>query len=119
MSVTGWLKCLTAGRYPTVPPARAQELVRQRRAVLLDVREEHEWRAGHAHGARHVPLGVLSARLGELPDDRPVVTMCAHGMRSARAARLLSRAGREVYNLRGGMHAWTAAGLPTTTRRRR
>lgn len=118
MSLTRWLKNLVAGPYPSVPAARAAELVRDGGAVLLDVREDHEWRAGHAPGARHIPLGALPDRLAELPDGVPLVTACAHGLRSARAARLLARTGREVYNLRGGMHAWAAAGLPTTVDRR-
>jgi rhodanese-related sulfurtransferase len=98
--------------YSTIPASRAQELIQQRRAVLLDVRETAEWNSGHAPNARHIPLGALAARLGELPTGRPVVAVCQSGRRSARAARLLARHGHEVYNLRGGMHAWAGAGLP-------
>ena len=67
---------------------------------------------GHAPRARHVPLGQLDRRLGELPSGRPIVTVCRSGNRSARAAALLARDGREVSNLTGGMRAWARAGLP-------
>jgi rhodanese-related sulfurtransferase len=107
-----FLSRLFARPYRTIDPAEAQEMVRQRRAVLVDVRERHEWQSGHAQGARHIPLGSLTERAGELPANRPLVTVCASGMRSRRAAGLLAAVGHEVYNLRGGMHAWAAAGLP-------
>jgi rhodanese-related sulfurtransferase len=67
---------------------------------------------GTRPNARHIPLGALPARLSELPTGRPVVAVCQSGLRSARAARVLARAGHEVYNLRGGMRAWAGAGLP-------
>jgi rhodanese-related sulfurtransferase len=83
-------------------------------ALILDVREADEWRSGHAPGAKHVPLGQLPARLAELPRDRDVIAMCRSGMRSARATGVLRDAGfTHVFNLSGGIAAWTAAGLPT------
>ena len=83
-------------------------------ALILDVREPDEWRTGHAPGAKHVPLGQLPARLAELPRDRDVIAMCRSGMRSARATGVLRDAGfTHVFNLSGGIAAWTAAGLPT------
>jgi len=84
-------------------------------AVLLDVREQTEWHAGHAPGARHVPLGNLEGMLGALPRDRRVVVVCRSGNRSARATALLVRSGFEAVNLNGGMRAWAAAGLPVET----
>lgn len=95
--------------YRTVGPQEAAALI-DAGGLLLDVREASEWRAGHAAKARHIPLGELARRLGEVPTDRPVVTVCRSGMRSRQAAALLARTGRQVLNLRGGMHAWTAAG---------
>ena len=80
-------------------------------AILLDVREPHEWASGHAQGARHIPLGQLGQRQRELPAGRPIITVCRSGGRSARAAALLAE-GREVANLRGGMRAWVASDLP-------
>jgi rhodanese-related sulfurtransferase len=66
--------------------------------------------------ARHIPLNQISRRAGELPKGRAVVTICRSGARSARAAALLARQGREVSNLSGGMRAWARAGLPVVAR---
>jgi len=85
-------------------------------AVLLDVREPHEWQAGHAPRARHIPLSQLPRRAGEVPRGRAVVTVCRSGARSARVATMLAREGREVSNLSGGMHAWARAGLPVVAK---
>lgn len=106
----GWLSRLFQGR-PKVGPQQARELL-ARGAILLDVRENAEWRAGHAPEARHIPLSRLQARMGDAPPNRTLVTVCRSGARSARAAALLARQGRDVRNLTGGMHAWARAGLP-------
>jgi rhodanese-related sulfurtransferase len=100
------------GRKEGVDPATAAELAERGEAVLLDVREQREWDAGHAPGAVHIPLGQLAARLPELPQDRPVVAVCRSGSRSSRAVKALQRAGVEAENLDGGMRAWQRAGLP-------
>ncbi len=112
MGLAAAVKGMFAKPYTKVGPAQARELIDTRRAVLLDVREPHEWRAGHAERARHIPLGVLPQRMGELPANRPVIAVCRSGMRSARAATILAREGYEVFNLSGGMAAWVRAGLP-------
>ena len=109
------LKNLFSKPYRTVSAAQAVALA-DGGAVLLDVREPHEWQAGHAPGARHIPLGQLSRRAAELPERRAVVTVCRSGARSARAAAMLARDGREVSNLAGGMRAWAHAGLPVVAR---
>ncbi len=108
--MSGWLGKLFPTR-PKVGPQQAHDLLGQG-AILLDVREDSEWQAGHAPKARHIPLSRLPARLRDLPPGRTVVTVCRSGARSARAAALLAREGREVVNLTGGMHAWARAGLP-------
>jgi rhodanese-related sulfurtransferase len=84
-------------------------------ALLLDVRENDEWQAGHAPGAQHIPLGELGARVEELPKDRHIVCICRVGGRSARATEALRGAGYDVVNLAGGMRAWAAAGQPVVT----
>jgi len=82
-------------------------------AVLIDVREDFEWRMGHAAGARHIPLGQLPDHLDELPRSAPLYLICATGNRSANAARYLKEAGFErPINVRGGTVAWQRAGLP-------
>lgn len=111
MSARQKLRGLFARPYAKVSAGQAAALV-DGGAVLLDVREAHEWRAGHAPKARHIPLGQLANRTRELPEGRPVVTVCRSGSRSRQAAAFLAREGRQVSNLAGGMHAWHRAGLP-------
>jgi rhodanese-related sulfurtransferase len=82
---------------------------------LLDVREDDEWAAGHAPGARHIPLGELGARAGEVPKDQLVYVICRSGGRSARAAEALGGAGWRAVNVAGGMQDWAAAGRPMVT----
>ncbi|HET6209438.1 MAG TPA: rhodanese-like domain-containing protein [Jatrophihabitans sp.] len=81
-------------------------------AILLDVREQHEWDAGHAPQARHLPMSQLSERVSELPTDVPIVCVCHGGGRSGRVSAALQRSGWQALNLTGGMVAWQAAGLP-------
>ena len=83
-------------------------------AVLLDVREQDEWDAGHAPSAVHIPLSDLPARLDELPDTDAgtLAVVCRSGGRSGQAVAWLSQQGFDVANLDGGMKAWEAAGKP-------
>jgi rhodanese-related sulfurtransferase len=90
----------------------AADLLAARSAVVLDVRQHAEWKTGHIEGAIHIPLAQLSSRLQQLPSGTTIVTVCRSGHRSAVAAQTLTRAGHDVLNLRGGMNAWTRAGLP-------
>jgi rhodanese-related sulfurtransferase len=84
-------------------------------AWLLDVREDDEWAAGHAPGARHIPLGQLGARSAEVPQDEAVYVICRSGVRSGKAAQALARAGWEAINVAGGMQDWAAAGRAMVT----
>jgi rhodanese-related sulfurtransferase len=83
--------------------------------VLLDVRENDEWAAGHAPSAVHVPMGQVPQRLDDLASafpDRPVRVVCRSGGRSARVTAFLQQAGWDAMNVDGGMRAWAAAGRP-------
>jgi sulfur dioxygenase len=83
---------------------------------IVDVREPDEFAGalGHIAGARLIPLGELERRAGELAKDRPVVTVCRAGARSAQAASILRKAGFDkVANLAGGMLRWRAQNLAT------
>lgn len=80
-------------------------------AVLLDVREPGEFAAGHAPGARNIPLGQLGQRLDEIPAGDIVVT-CKMGGRASKATAQLLTANRQAVNLTGGMKGWHEAGLP-------
>lgn len=82
-------------------------------SLLLDIRENDEWEAGHAPDALHLPMMEIPARLAEIPRQQPVVVMCRSGGRSARVVAYLRDNGwDEVFNLSGGMAAWAAAGRP-------
>jgi hydroxyacylglutathione hydrolase len=84
-------------------------------AILLDVREQSEWEAGHVPGAIHIPYENVRGRAGELPLDRRIVTYCAGGVRSSLAASILESSGHEVANLHGGFTAWRNANLEVST----
>ncbi len=80
---------------------------------ILDVREHDEFDGplGRIRGSTGIPLGELPARVGELARDRPIVTVCRSGARSAQAAVLLGKAGfANVANLAGGMLRWRSEG---------
>lgn len=94
-----------------IGPQQAAEL-RDAGAVIVDVREDHEWDAGRIPGAVHIPLMQLSERVTSLPADQPIVFQCKVGGRSLMAAQALRGAGLRAYSLAGGLHAWQDAGLP-------
>ncbi|HVT09829.1 MAG TPA: rhodanese-like domain-containing protein [Polyangia bacterium] len=82
---------------------------------FVDVREDHEFSADHARGARHIGRGVLERDIETLiPDkDTPVVLYCGGGFRSALAADNLQKLGyTNVISMDGGMRAWREAGYP-------
>jgi rhodanese-related sulfurtransferase len=94
-----------------VGPTEALELVAEG-ATLLDVREQSEWRAGHAPAARHLPLAEVPDRVAELREATLVVCVCRSGARSRRATEFLREEGVAAVNLAGGMTAWAQIGLP-------
>ena len=94
-------------------PQQAQARVQQG-ALLIDVREQHEYDEVHAEGARLLPLSEFQTRYQELPQDAEVILVCRSGARSTQAAQFLEAQGyQNVTNLSGGTLAWTEAGLPT------
>lgn len=85
-------------------------------AYLLDVREPSEWNEAHVKGAVLIPLGELSARMGELPTDKDVLIICRSGNRSGQARDLLRAAGLDrTTSISGGINAWMSAGLPVVS----
>lgn len=100
-------------KIPQQNPLQVKASISQaNKPFLLDVRQPEEYREGHIHGSRLIPLGELSRRMKELPKDREIICVCGSGNRSSSAARQLAAAGYKVVNLRGGMLAWDRAGLP-------
>ncbi len=87
--------------------------------VVLDVRDPHEWKAGHIDGAVHVPLAALAGTVGSLDRDRPVAVVCRSGNRSRAAVRFLRANGLDAHNVSGGMVAWSKQQLPIVTDRGR
>ena len=94
-----------------------QLINRGKSTTVLDVRTTDEFAAGHLRDAKNIPLADLGCRIGELgtQKSKAVVVVCQQGARSAKAVRLLQKAGFEdVVSLDGGQAAWVAAGLPVT-----
>ncbi len=100
----------------TITPVEADRRTADGTALLVDVREDDEWRAGHAPDAVHVPLARVESRLAELDrrrGDGALIFICRSGNRSAVAARTAQAAGlRDVLSVSGGMGEWVGAGLP-------
>ena len=73
---------------------------------LIDVREVHEFQAGHAPGAKNIPLSILEQGYKELKPNHEYHVICQGGVRSASACQFLSAQGLTVTNVEGGMNAW-------------
>jgi rhodanese-related sulfurtransferase len=105
---------LAQQRGESVSTAEAVRLINREKAVLIDVAEPAEFAAGHAAGARNVPLGSLAGSK-ELPSNKavPVVLLCPTGSRAARAAAQLRKLGHQrAIAVSGGNKAWREANLP-------
>ncbi len=102
-------------RSKSLTPSDAAAALARGELQLIDVREPAELSEARIKGARHIPLGQLRAKLGELDRDRPVAFLCRSGSRSAIATRSAIEAGLDAANVRGGITAWTQAGLPTSS----
>jgi rhodanese-related sulfurtransferase len=102
------------GKVRDIPPAEATRLINHENAVLVDMRNDKDYRDGHIVNAVHVPADKKEAsdKL-EKYRDRPLIVCCRSGNQSLRLCTELSKKGfASVYNLKGGLHAWQQAGLP-------
>ncbi|MEI6705527.1 MAG: rhodanese-like domain-containing protein [Methylococcales bacterium] len=95
----------------------ASTLYAEKKAIIVDVREDDEWKDEHIAGALHIPLKQLNDRVSELQPykDTTIITQCKSGGRSAKALELLKAAGfTKVYSMDGGIKTWDQQGLATT-----
>jgi len=93
-------------------PQKVAELLTAGATELIDVREPHEYAAGRIAGARHLPLGELSAQAETIDRGSQVIFYCRSGVRSAMAQQAFAEAGWDAHNMAGGLLEWQAAGLP-------
>ncbi len=97
------IKKMTAGAYPDFKEEHS----------LVDVRSTGEWNGGHPANAIHIPLNEFEQKMNKIPKDKPLILICASGMRSSMAATMAAKAGyQDVYNFAGGFGSWCAAQLP-------
>jgi len=109
-----WPMVRRGGGSLSVGTAEAVRLINREKGVLIDVGEPAEFAAGHAAGARNVPMGSLQ-NTKDLPSNKalPLVLMCPSGARASRAASQLRKAGYEkAVSVSGGTSAWRDASLP-------
>jgi rhodanese-related sulfurtransferase len=98
-------------------PAEVQALLAAGGAQVFDVREDHEWAAGHVPGAAHLGKGIIERDIERRVSDpeAAIVLYCGGGYRSALATDALQRMGyRNVRSMAGGWRAWTEAGGAVT-----
>lgn len=94
---------------PQISPIELKQWLDERmQFVLLDVRTDEEVDLCALPGHTHIPMNLIPMRYNELPDDVPIVVYCHHGIRSLHTAMYLAEAGFEqLYNLQGGIDAWS------------
>lgn len=96
---------------------QATQLINQRDAVVLDIRDQADFARGHIANAKNLPSKVLDERKAEIDKlkDTPVIVSCDTGMRAGASAEKLKALGiKEVFILQGGLNAWREAGLPVS-----
>ena len=97
----------------TLGTLQATRMINDQNAVIVDVRPNTEFVAGHLPNAKNIPSDDIPKRLGELPAGKPVIVVCGSGNRAGKAAAALRAAGRQdVFCLEGGVAGWQQAGLP-------
>jgi rhodanese-related sulfurtransferase len=93
-----------------VPEITGAELLAMRQngngLLILDCREDHEWRQGRIPDSLHIPMRQVPGRLNELRRDAEIVVVCAHGNRSYSVASWLIQNGYPVRSLKGGVADW-------------
>ncbi|MDN3552465.1 rhodanese-like domain-containing protein [Halomonas almeriensis] len=98
-----------------VTTGEATQLVNREDAVVVDIREAKDFKAGHIAGARNIPQGSIDDRMNELEKhkSKPVIVVCKHGQTAGAVQSKLAKAGFErAFKLKGGMTQWQSDGLP-------
>ncbi|MCL6471424.1 MAG: rhodanese-like domain-containing protein [Firmicutes bacterium] len=94
--------------YQNVNAAQAKQLIDSDKTLqIIDVREPYEYASGHIPGAKLIPVGEFTSRMGEIDKSRPVLVYCGVGSRSVGPSEVLAQAGYKVYNLTNGISEWT------------
>jgi rhodanese-related sulfurtransferase len=119
----GFLKLVDAAksRVREIDVEEARRRLESGKAKLIDVREDSEWAAGHARGAKHMGKGVIERDIEQRVPDKnaELILYCGGGFRSALATDNLQKMGyTNVRSMAGGWRAWQAAGGPTGTRKK-
>ena len=90
-----------------------KELMSSGNVAVIDVREPHEYNAGHVPNATLIPVATVFSRKEELPRDKDIIFVCGVGQRSALACEMAAAAGlTRLFNLEGGTEAWVKSGQP-------
>lgn len=95
-------------------PAEATQLINHQNAVVVDIRLQDAFLAGHILDAISVPLRELEENTKKLDKHKqhPIIVVCATGTESPRAATLLTKHGFKTHLLAGGIQAWRRAEMP-------
>jgi len=113
--------------FETVSVEEAREMIEKDGVFILDVRTPAEFNSSHVEGATLIPVTnsggsnlssdqLLEARINEVPRDKKILVYCRTGHRSTTASNILVAAGySDVYNMEGGITAWTGAGYPVVS----
>lgn len=98
-----------------IPASEAVSLINND-AIVVDLRNADAYARGHIVNSKNIPFDEFAARKDTLNTAKPVIAVCDSGMSSTKAVAMLRQAGFEsAYGLKGGMNAWSQAGLPVVT----
>lgn len=100
--------------YTSYSPVQTMELIKQKQdLVIIDVRSPEELKEGKIENSTLIPFFDIMRGNYTIPQDRPLLLICAVGGRSYAAMQILAQKGyKEIYNLQGGIAAWKQAQLP-------
>ena len=102
------------GHIGTLSASQLRCWLEEKTPLIVDVREPNEWKEGYIKGVERIFFGHLAGKADSLPLNKPVVAICSVGNRASIAASIIKKERfKEVYNVLGGMTAWTNLGYPT------